>query len=61
YSSQLLRRGRGFPLYVPEPQENLPQEYQREGVAIGDVCMVTPEGILEFFFNIYLDADNPIN
>ncbi|KAJ7817996.1 hypothetical protein B0H14DRAFT_2840790 [Mycena olivaceomarginata] len=61
YSSQLLRRGRGFPLYVPGPQPNLPPEYQRIGVAIGDVCRLTPEGILEFFFNIYLPPNHPIN
>ncbi|KAJ7458914.1 hypothetical protein FB451DRAFT_1372119 [Mycena latifolia] len=61
YCAQLLRRGRGFPVYVPEPQRNLPQEYQRQGVTIGDVGRVTPEGIFDFFFNIYLDADNPIN
>ncbi|KAJ6544981.1 hypothetical protein DFH09DRAFT_927780, partial [Mycena vulgaris] len=61
YCSQLLRRGRGFPLYVPGPQRNLPPEYRRKGVAIGDVGRVTPEGIFDFFFNIYLPADHPIN
>ncbi|KAJ6500265.1 hypothetical protein DFH09DRAFT_945021, partial [Mycena vulgaris] len=61
YCSQLLRRGRGFPLYVPGPQRNLPREYQRQGVTIGDVGRVTPEGIFDFFFNIYLDRDDPIN
>ncbi|KAJ6467932.1 hypothetical protein DFH09DRAFT_508310 [Mycena vulgaris] len=59
YCSQLLRRGRGFPLYVPGPQRNLPREYQRQGVTIGDVGRVTPEGIFDFFFNIYLDGDDP--
>ncbi|KAJ7482536.1 hypothetical protein FB451DRAFT_1393872 [Mycena latifolia] len=61
YSSQLLRRGRGFPLYVPEPHRNLPREYRDRGLAIGDVGRVTPEGIFDFFFNIYLPADHPIN
>ncbi|KAJ7471382.1 hypothetical protein B0H11DRAFT_1680279, partial [Mycena galericulata] len=60
YCSQLLRRGRGFPLYVPEPPRNLPQ-LQRRGLAIGDVGRVTPEGIFDFFFNIYLPADHPVN
>ncbi|KAJ7476190.1 hypothetical protein FB451DRAFT_1366736 [Mycena latifolia] len=46
YSSQLLRQGRGFPL---------------KGVAIGDVGRVTPEGIFDFFFNIYCAPDHPIN
>ncbi|KAJ7464242.1 hypothetical protein B0H11DRAFT_1734333 [Mycena galericulata] len=61
YSSQLLYQGRGFPLYVPGPQDNLPEQYRREGVAIGDVCTVTSDGIVDFYFNIYLRADNPIN
>ena len=48
-------------VYNPGPQRNLPAEYQRQGVAIGDVMTVTPKGIFDFFFNIYLPADYPIN
>ncbi|KAJ6598055.1 hypothetical protein B0H10DRAFT_1752308, partial [Mycena sp. CBHHK59/15] len=51
----------GFPLYVPGPPGHLPAEYRRHGVAIGDVGRVTPEGKFDFFFNIYLPADHPIN
>jgi hypothetical protein len=62
YCSQLLRQRRGFPLYVPGPQRNLPDEYQRSGgVSIGDVGRITPDGIFDFFFNIYLAAEHPIN
>ncbi|KAJ7848401.1 hypothetical protein B0H13DRAFT_1906754 [Mycena leptocephala] len=61
YCSQLMRQRRGFPLYVPEPQRNLPEQYQRNGVSIGDVGRVTPEGIFDFFFNIYLPPGHPIN
>ncbi|KAJ7019820.1 hypothetical protein C8F04DRAFT_325795 [Mycena alexandri] len=61
YCNQLLRRKRGFPLYVPAPSQNLPSAYRRKGVAIGDVGRVTPEGIFDFFFNIYLPPDHPIN
>ncbi|KAJ7820954.1 hypothetical protein B0H14DRAFT_1339426 [Mycena olivaceomarginata] len=61
YSDLLLCQGRGFPLYRPEPQKNLPDQYQRTGIAIGDVGTVTVEGDFDFFFNIYLEADNPIN
>jgi hypothetical protein len=61
YCNQMLRRKRGFPLYVPEPPRNLPTEYRKIGIQIGDVGRVTPEGIFDFFFNIYLPADHPIN
>ncbi|KAJ6600527.1 hypothetical protein DFH09DRAFT_901283, partial [Mycena vulgaris] len=59
YCSQLLRQKRGFPLYVPAPQPNLPPAYRRRGVAIGDVGRVTSEGIFDFFFNIFLPAEHP--
>ncbi|KAF7336872.1 Pleiotropic drug resistance ABC transporter protein [Mycena venus] len=61
YCNQLLRRKRGFPLYVPGPQRNLPAEYRKSGVQIGDVGRITPEGIFDFFFNIYLPPEHPIN
>ncbi|KAJ7649970.1 hypothetical protein FB45DRAFT_886457 [Roridomyces roridus] len=61
YCRQLLGRRRGFPLYVPAPQRNLPEEYQRKGISIGDVGRVTPEGVFDFFFNVYLASDHPVN
>ncbi|KAF7374607.1 WD40 containing domain protein [Mycena sanguinolenta] len=61
YSNQLLSQGRGFPLYIPKPDGSLPVEYRRGGVAIGDVGTVTADGSFDFFFNIYLPADHPIN
>ncbi|KAF8201900.1 hypothetical protein K438DRAFT_1671016, partial [Mycena galopus ATCC 62051] len=61
YCHQLLRRKRGFPLYDPTPQQSLPQEYQTDGVAIGDVGSISEDGSFDFFFNIYLPANHPIN
>ncbi|KAJ7838908.1 hypothetical protein B0H14DRAFT_3699302 [Mycena olivaceomarginata] len=61
YCHQLLRLRRGFPLYIPGPSEMLPPEYQTSGIQIGDVGTVTPEGLFDCFFNIYLPADHPIN
>ncbi|KAF7334970.1 Pleiotropic drug resistance ABC transporter protein [Mycena venus] len=61
FCNQLLRQKRGFPLYVPEPPQTLPTEYQECGVQIGDVGTITPEGSFDFFFNVFLPADHPIN
>ncbi|KAF7345994.1 Pleiotropic drug resistance ABC transporter protein [Mycena venus] len=61
YCTEMLRQDRGFPLYQPAPQESLPEESQRHGVLIGDVGTVTPEGIFDFFFNIFLPPEHPIN
>ncbi|KAF8206131.1 hypothetical protein K438DRAFT_1507005, partial [Mycena galopus ATCC 62051] len=61
YTNQLLRQGRGFPLYRPTPQRNLPAEYHRNGIDIGDVGTITPDGSFDFFFNVFLPSDDPIN
>jgi hypothetical protein len=61
YCNQLLRLQRGFPLYIPGPSEMLPTESQTSSIQIGDVGTVTPEGLFDCFFNIYLPADHPIN
>ncbi|KAJ7759471.1 hypothetical protein B0H14DRAFT_2264013, partial [Mycena olivaceomarginata] len=61
YCNQLLRFRRGFPLYIPGPSEMLPAEYKTSGIQIGDVGTVTPEGLFDCFFNIYLPADHSIN
>ncbi|KAJ7108618.1 hypothetical protein C8R44DRAFT_548062, partial [Mycena epipterygia] len=53
--------GCGFPLYFPGPQITLPASYRRTGVSIGDVGRVTPQGTFNFFFNIYLPVDHPVN
>jgi len=52
---------RGFPLWIPEPNNNLPISYQRQGVNIGDVGIVTPSGGFSFLFNICLPPGDPIN
>ncbi|KAJ7603707.1 hypothetical protein DFH06DRAFT_328593 [Mycena polygramma] len=60
YRSQLLRQKRGYPLYIPDPQM-LPAEYRVHGVQIGDVGSVTSDGEFDFYFNIFLPAEHPIN
>ncbi|KAK6974355.1 hypothetical protein R3P38DRAFT_3133460 [Favolaschia claudopus] len=61
YCGLMLRRKRGFPLYQPAPKSNLPTAYRENGVAIGDLGSITSEGIFDFYFNIFLPGDHPIN
>ena len=57
----LLPRRLGFPLWMPQPHRNLPSEYRRNGVSIGDVGIVTSGGIFDFLFNICLPSNHCIN
>ena len=61
YSSQMLTKKRGYPLWVPGPGRQLPIEYRREGITIGDVGIITPLGAFDFLFNIFQSANDPIN
>ncbi|KAK7023038.1 hypothetical protein R3P38DRAFT_2957163 [Favolaschia claudopus] len=60
YAEVLLRQERGFPLCEPAPHSNLPEDYKRTGVSIGDVGLVTAEGF-DFCFNVYRARDDSIN
>lgn len=53
YAEQLVQRGRGFPLWHPEPMD-------AGGVLIGDVGFLY-EGQFHRVFNATLPADDPIN
>jgi len=57
----LSTKGRGPALWIPEPSENLPEEYRENGVSIGDVGIIKPPGSFDFFFNINRPASHPIN
>jgi hypothetical protein len=64
YCEELIRCGvdKGdIPLWAPGPSRRLPAEYQRNGISIGDVGIISRPGVFEFLFNIFHPADNPIN
>ena len=61
YERLLRRKGRGFALYVPQPNRRLPIAYQRKGICIGDVGIITPDGGFSFLFNICAPRNHPIN
>lgn len=61
YERHLWLKGRGFPLWIPEPNQRLPRVYRKKGINVGDVGIITPSGGFSFLFNICVPNDNPIN
>ena len=61
YERHLTLKGRGFPLWIPQPNMQLPIPYRAKGVCIGDVGIVTAFGGFDFLFNICRERDDPIN
>ncbi|KIL57831.1 hypothetical protein M378DRAFT_62494, partial [Amanita muscaria Koide BX008] len=52
YTRSMLHCMVGYPLYEPEPFNELSKEYLRKGVNIGDVGFVREDGTFDFLFNI---------
>ena len=61
YEAHLEPNRRGYALWIPEPNKNLPLPYQRIGVRIGDIGIIKPSGAFSFIFNICVSRDDPIN
>lgn len=59
YSRLLLPKGHGYPLFHPQPYDDL-HEIRRTGTQIGDVGVVK-DGCFDVAFNICNPADHPIN
>ncbi|KAF9011206.1 hypothetical protein BDQ17DRAFT_871896 [Cyathus striatus] len=53
YVKKMFPLRHGYPIWLPQPDLNLPIEYRRKGVSIGDVGYITPSGAFEFLFNIW--------
>ena len=61
YERHLTLKERGFPLWTPDPDENLHLDCRRTGVRIGDVGIITDSGAFSFLFNICLPGNDPVN
>ncbi|ESK87780.1 hypothetical protein Moror_15370 [Moniliophthora roreri MCA 2997] len=61
YARLFMMERRGYPLYFPEPNDSLPIEYKRKGVQIGDLGLLTEDGMFDFLFNITLGPEDPVN
>jgi len=56
----LRKKGR-HPLWIPQPNLQLPLEYRRRGTQVGDVGIITEDGAFDFMFNICAPATSPTN
>ncbi|KIJ12516.1 hypothetical protein PAXINDRAFT_49154, partial [Paxillus involutus ATCC 200175] len=63
YARLLIPRDstRGYPLWYPEPDDNLPEPCRDEGLRIGDIGIVTERGTFDILFNICLPQEHPVN
>jgi hypothetical protein len=61
YARLLLPKKLGLPLWTPEPDDNLSDEYRKKGVSIGDVGIMKSDGDFDFLFNICVSSDDPVN
>ncbi|KAJ7483245.1 hypothetical protein FB451DRAFT_982777, partial [Mycena latifolia] len=56
-----LPKGHGYPLFHPQPSDDLPEPARRSGTEIGDVGAITEDGCFDPLFNILRAGDDPVN
>lgn len=61
YPSLMLTQGHGYPLWYPSPPSNFPPVYVRRGTQIGDLGYLDAGGGFIYLFNVYKDAEDPVN
>ncbi|PBK99984.1 hypothetical protein ARMGADRAFT_525887 [Armillaria gallica] len=61
YTCLLLQKEHGYPLWIPEPDGQLPEAYRGKGVGVGDVGILRNDGGFDYLFNACMPADDPIN
>jgi hypothetical protein len=61
YARMLLPHGFGYPLWFPGVHQSHPELYRTRGIGIGDVGFISKAGSFEFCFNVFENADHPLN
>ncbi|KAJ7715884.1 hypothetical protein B0H16DRAFT_1251033, partial [Mycena metata] len=61
YTRLLLPKRHGYPLFHPQPFDDLPLESRHIGTEIGDVGVVTADGSFDVIFNVCRSANDPVN
>ncbi|KAF8977599.1 hypothetical protein BDQ17DRAFT_1224375, partial [Cyathus striatus] len=61
YVEKMFPLKHGYPLWLPQPDHNLPIEYRQNGVSIGDIGFITSNGGFDYLFNIWSPAKSPMN
>ncbi|KAJ7239493.1 hypothetical protein C8J57DRAFT_1086377, partial [Mycena rebaudengoi] len=59
-SSLLFLKRQGYPLFQPQPYDDLPEQTKKSGIRIGDVGIVTAPGSFDPIFNILHDAGDEV-
>ncbi|KAJ7722323.1 hypothetical protein B0H16DRAFT_1263523, partial [Mycena metata] len=54
-------KGHGYPLFNPQPSDDLRGIARTGGVQIGDIGVLTPDGSFDPLFNITFPSDHPAN
>lgn len=58
YSSLLVSKGHGYPLWVPEPDDH---PARNNGTTIGDVGMIFSDGSFDILFDYFLPSNHSVN
>ncbi|KAF9048908.1 hypothetical protein BJ165DRAFT_1463452 [Panaeolus papilionaceus] len=61
YERHMLKKGRGYPLWVPECSQTLHIKKRKLGVEVGDVGLIDKDGCFVFLFNILRPANHPFH
>ncbi|KAG7443839.1 uncharacterized protein BT62DRAFT_824028, partial [Guyanagaster necrorhizus] len=61
YAKALIHKGHSYLFWYPEPECSASDEFMSAGVQSGDVGIHNDLGGFDFLFNIFENAEHPIN